>query len=229
MLEFQITRLAEWTPSAEYLYKNNCLLSIHGDRFAPVDQIDEGFNNDIKVAYNPRGNMQSKEYQKTHIARCLMTFRGIRDAVQRSSGAQSYGHSHSQVDASGDICRVAELLVKDNAMIKLNGRSQTGPPGGKVDVDMAVDSFHKGCQVILHGPNVSEAIQKRQKPAVPDVALPAYEDMETFLEGYNGEWYDNEEKLLERMGRLDMEPLPDEVLLGEDADELRERDWRMRW
>jgi hypothetical protein len=85
-LEFQITRMAEWTPAAEYLYKNNCLLSIHGHRFAPVDQIDEGFNNDIKVAYNPRGNMQSKGYQKTHIARCLMTFRGIRDAIQQSSG-----------------------------------------------------------------------------------------------------------------------------------------------
>jgi hypothetical protein len=229
MLEFQITRLAEWTPSAEYLYKNNCLLSIHGHRFAPVDQIDEGFNNDIKVAYNPRGNMQSKEYQKTHIARCLMTFRGIREAVQRSSGAQSYGHSHSNVDASGDILRIADLLVKDNAMMKLNGRSQSGPPGGKVDVAMAVDSFHKGCQVILHGPNVSEAIQKRQKPAVPDVALRAYEDLDTFLEGYNGEWYDNEETLLGRMGRLDMEPQPDDVFPAEDADELRGRDWRIRW
>jgi hypothetical protein len=231
MLEFQITRLAEWTPAAEYLYKNNCLLSIHGHRFAPVDQIDEGFNNDIKVAYNPRGNMQSKEYQKTHLARCLMTFRGIRHAVQRSSGAQSYGHTHSQVDASGDICRVAELLVKDNAMIKLIGRSQSGPPGGKVDVSMAVDSFHRGCQIILRGSNVSDAIRKRQKKPVPDVALPAYEDLDTFLGGYNGEWYDNEEKLLRRMGRLDMEPLPDEVLPAEDsdADELRARDWRIRW
>jgi hypothetical protein len=231
MLEFQITRLAEWTPSAEYLYKNNCLLSIHGHRFAPVDQIDEGFNNDIKVAYNPRGNMQSKEYQKTHIARCLMTFRGIRDAVQRSSGAQSYGHSHSQVDASGDICRVAELLVKDNAMIKLNGRSQSGPPGGKVDVSMAVDSFHKGCQVILRGSNVSDAIRKRRKKPVSDVALAAYEDLDAFMEGYKGEWFDTEQELDKRMGRLDIEAEAnaDERELSPDPDELRGRDWRVRW
>jgi hypothetical protein len=72
LLEFQITRLAEWTPAAEYLYKNNCILSIHGHCFASRDQIDEGFDNDTKVAYNPRGNMQSKQYQKTHLARCLM-------------------------------------------------------------------------------------------------------------------------------------------------------------
>jgi hypothetical protein len=185
LLEFQHTRLAEWTPAAEYLYKNNCLLSIHGDRFAPVDQIDEGFNNDIKDAYNPRGNMQSKDYQKTHVARCLMTFRSIRDAVQRTSGAQSYGHSHSDVDASVDISRVAELLVKDNAMIHIQGRHQSGPAGGKVDVSSAIDSFDKGCQAILHGPNISEAIRRRHKPSIPDVALGAYDDLDAFMEGHN--------------------------------------------
>jgi hypothetical protein len=229
LLEFQITRMAEWTPAAEYLYKNNCLLSIHGHRFAPVDQIDEGFNNDIKVAYNPRGNMQSKEYQKTHLARCLMTFRGIRQAVQRSSEAQSYGHSHSQVDASGDISRVADLLVKDNAMLMLRGRSQSGPPGGKVEVSMAVDSFHKGCQVIMRGPNVSDAIQKRQKPAVPDVALAAYADLDAFMEGYNGQWFDQEEELDKRMGRLDIEPEAGEREQSPDPDGLRDRDWRIQW
>jgi hypothetical protein len=113
-------------------------------------------------------------------------------------------------------------------MIKLNGRSQSGPPGGKVDVAMAVDSFHKGCQVILHGPNVSDAIQKHQKPSVPDVQLAAYEDLEAFMEGYNGEWFDSEEALDKRMGHLDV-PQPDDVLPADDRDMLRERDWRMRW
>jgi hypothetical protein len=231
MLEFQITRLAEWTPSAEYLYKNNCLLSIYGHRFAPVDQIDEGFNNDIKVAYNPRGNMQSKEYQKTHIARCLMTFRGIRDAMQQSCGAQSYGHSHSEVDASGDISRIAELLVKDNAMIKMNGRSQSGPTGGKVDVAMAVDSFHQGCQAILHGPYVKDAVQKRLKPVIPDIALAAYDDLDAFMEQYNGQWFGTDEELDKRMGRygLDIEEEGHERELLPDQDGLRERDWRVRW
>jgi hypothetical protein len=231
LLEFQITRLAEWTPAAEYLYKNNCLLSIHGDRFAPVDQIDEGFNNDIKVAYNPRGNMQSKEYQKTHLVRCLMTFRAIREAMQRSSGAQSYGHSHSEVDASGDISRVAELLVKDNAMIHLKGRSQSGPAGGKVDVSSAVDSFDKGCQAILHGPNVSEAIRRRQKPSIPDVALGAYDNLDAFMKDYNVNWFDDDEMDL-RMGRRDADTEQDEAgqeTLGEDPDGIRGRNWQISW
>jgi hypothetical protein len=33
------------------------------------------------------------------------------------AGAQSYGHSHFEVDASGDRSRIAELPVKDDAII----------------------------------------------------------------------------------------------------------------
>jgi hypothetical protein len=94
---------------------------------------------------------------------------------------------------------------------------------------MAVDSFHKGCQVILHGPNVSDAIKKRQKPTVPDVALAAYEDLDAFMEGYNGEWFDKEEELEKRMGRLDVDAEADERELSPDPDELQGRDWRVRW
>jgi hypothetical protein len=230
MLDFQITRMAEWTPAAEYIYMNNCLLSINGDRFAPVDQIDEGFNNDIKVSYNPRGSMQSQVYQKTHLARCLMTFRAIRQAIQRSSGAQSYGHSHSEVDASGDILRIADLLVKDNAMIRMEGRSQSGPAGGKVDVSAAIDSLDRGAQAILHGPYVSEAIRRRQKPAIPDVALGAYDDLDTFMQSYNFEWFDDEE-MERRMGLQSLDPEDEarEDAMEDDPDGLAARDWRMVW
>jgi hypothetical protein len=57
-----------------------------------VDQTDEGFNNEIKVAYNPRGNMLSKKSQTTNLEGYLMMFKTIRQVVQRSSGEQSYGH-----------------------------------------------------------------------------------------------------------------------------------------
>jgi hypothetical protein len=230
LLEFQVTRLAEWTPAAEYLYKNNCLLSINGDRFAPVDQIDEGFNNDIKVAYNPRGNMQSKQYQKTHIARCLMTFRAIRQAMQRSSGAQSYGSSHSNVDASADIFRIADLLIKDNAMIRLKGRSQSGPAGAMVDVSSVIDSLDGGSRAILHGPNVSEAIRRRQKAPIRDVALGAYEDPDSFIKarGYGGEWFDDDE-MERRLGRVAFEMDEPGVQADEDPENIRDRDWRMIW
>ncbi|KAA8913733.1 hypothetical protein FN846DRAFT_886376 [Sphaerosporella brunnea] len=188
----------------------------------------KGLTTTIKDADNPRGNMQSKEYQKTHIARCLMTFRSIREAVQSTSGAQGYGHKHSEVDASVDISRVAELLVKDNVMIHIQGRSQSGPQGGKVDVLSAIDSFDKGCQAILHGRNVSEAIQRRQKAPIPDVALAAYDDPEAFMKEPEGGWFDWEELEKRTIGTLADESRQ-ESSDDDDEDGIRGRDWRMVW
>jgi hypothetical protein len=96
---------------------------------------------------------------------------------------------------------------------------------------MAVDSFHQGCQAILHGPYVTDAIQKRLKPVIPDIALAAYDDLDAFMEQYNGQWFGTDEELDKRMGHysLDIEEEVDERELLPDQDGLRERDWRVRW
>jgi hypothetical protein len=49
LLEFQVMRKAVWTPEAEFLYKNNCLVNLSGRGTMPVDQAVEIINENVKV------------------------------------------------------------------------------------------------------------------------------------------------------------------------------------
>jgi hypothetical protein len=95
MMELAVDRMVLWTEKAKFIYKNNCLISLTRDALEPVDQVDEDINKDIKAVYVVGGNMKQQKYQKVHVPRNLMVYQQAKRAVVKTSGAPTYGKSHS--------------------------------------------------------------------------------------------------------------------------------------
>jgi hypothetical protein len=254
LLEFQVTRRALWTPEAEFLYKNNCLVNLSGKGTMPVDQAVEIINENIKVsqqtqkiasggilteetakvAYTPRGTMQSKEYQKVHMARCLAVLRTVREKVSESMDVQRNGSSHTEVNAAGDIKRIAELLIKDLAMVQCIGRHQCGPRGSPLEVQEVIDGFDAGVEEIMKGETLKAVLEKRPTGETTigteydDVPDAAYQDFEKYLQDCKDHpekgWF-NAEELGVRMRGQEMKDTGRKE--ENDRDDLLHRDWHM--
>ena len=199
MMELAVDRMVLWTEEAKFIYKNNCLISLTGDALEPVDQVDEEFNKDIKAVYVVGGNMQSQEFQKVHVPRNLMVYRQAKRSVIETSGAPTYGKSHSSVNAINDILRIAEVLVKDKAMIKIAGRYETGPSGSLVNVSRVTDAIGEGGIRMIKG-DLLEAVKARRKllDGYPDIPAAAYHDLEKYLQE-NGHVTVDEDELESRL------------------------------
>ncbi|KAA8909008.1 hypothetical protein FN846DRAFT_1020806 [Sphaerosporella brunnea] len=234
LLEFQVTRRALWTPEAEFLYKNNCLVNLSGKGTMPVDQAVEIINENIKVAYTPRGTMQSKEYQKVHLARCLAVLRTVREKVLQSMDVQRNGSSHTEVNAAGDIKRIAELLIKDLAMVQCIGRHQCGARGSPLEVQEVIDGFDVGVEEIMKGETLRAVLEKRPTTETAigtqydDVPEAAYRDFEKYLQDCTDcpekGWFDEEELAVRMQGQE-----AKHIGRTEDnnGDDLLYRDWQM--
>lgn len=182
MMELAVDRMVLWTEEAKFIHKNNCLISLTGDSLEPVNQVDEEINKDIKAVYKVGGNMKSQEYQKVHVPRNLMVYRQAKRSVIETSGAPTYGKSHSSVHETNDILRIADLLVKDKAMIKIPGRYETGPSGSRVNVSRVTDAIGEGGTRIMKG-DLLEAVKARRKllDGYADIPAAAYQDLENYL------------------------------------------------
>jgi hypothetical protein len=178
--------------------------------------------------------MQSKEYQKMHIVRCLSVLRTLREKVMQSMGVCTDGSSHTEVNAMGDVQRIAQLLIKDLAMVQCVGRYQCGPRGSPVDVQEAVDGFDRGIDEIMKGETLRTVLDKRRtthsmQETEYDVPEAAYQDFEGYLQHHSANptagWI-NEEELSERMQGLKV--MREKKSVENSQDDLRNRNWCMR-
>jgi hypothetical protein len=177
--------------------------------------------------------MQSKEYQKIHMARCLSILKTVREKVMQSIGARMDGSSHTEVNATGDIKRIAELLIKDLAMVQCIGRYQCGPRGSQVAVQEATDGFDAGIDEIMKGQTLRAVLENRQMHdniagAEYDVPEAVYHDFDSYWKGEDNmdmdRWIDEEELATRRQG---LKVMHTRKTVDNRPDDLAKRDWRV--
>jgi hypothetical protein len=103
--------------------------------------------------------------------------------VVETSGAPTYGRSHISVQAANDILRIADLLVKDKAMMKIRKRYDTGPSRSLVAVPRVTDAIGEGGTRIIKG-DLLEAVKAKRTllDGYADIPAAAYQDFENYLQ-----------------------------------------------
>jgi hypothetical protein len=172
MLEQQLERRVAWTDAHEYLYLNNCLLNLSGqpDKFIMKDEANEFINDFLMVHRNPRDSWQSKAFQGTVVARNVIPMSRIAKSVPKAAGAPTWGYTHSRVNDSADIEKIAGLLLQSAVLSRKPGRSTTGPEGSRVAVEESIAALDIGSDIVRDGRVLREIIAQRTQPKFADIS-----------------------------------------------------------
>ncbi|KAF8468223.1 hypothetical protein BDZ91DRAFT_848070 [Kalaharituber pfeilii] len=171
LLEFVIDRRFVWSDEMRGLWLENILLNLSGKpgKFMGIDEMNEYVVREQKDCYNPKHNIQSKEYHLGTVARNIMTFRNAKRTILRSTGAPLCGGHHSRVDDSKDIELLVETLINSEAMVfKSKRQNKAGTAANPVQIKEATDAWSLGMKVLCGGSPLDVVISKRTK-RVPNV------------------------------------------------------------
>jgi hypothetical protein len=162
LLERKFDQKYLWTEEHRYLDLINNVMNRGTDQRAHTmtDETLEHINDDINTAGGK--TVQSEDFLRDVIAPNIVPFRMIRDSVLSSAGVTAYGSRHSRPDASDDINKVIEILVREEALVQRKGRYMVGPAGSKVEVYEAVDMFDEGSKKIMFRGVVENFIRKKK-------------------------------------------------------------------
>jgi hypothetical protein len=172
------------TPEHAYLQKFNRIVNISGGSHAhlAVDENGEFNNRFISDDYNARDTWQSRGWHRDIVSVNIMSFRAIREAVERSTDASSGGSGHSEVDDRLDVIKMAQALIQESVCKRREGRHKAGNAGNAVFIKESTDCIATGRERIWRGNACDKILEEWDSYSDwPQLPALAKEDWDTYL------------------------------------------------
>jgi hypothetical protein len=155
-----------WSDEFYQHWLDNCLVNLSGSptSFIPVDELNE-----LVVALTKAqiklcaGVTPAKDHYVRHnIARQVLVSVQVREHVYRAIGATRHYNHSSEVDATTDVRKMTEILLRARVFINTPGRTWRSD-GNTIDIPESIDLFGHGIAHIMQSENVYEYIRAVQE------------------------------------------------------------------